>query len=198
LKQQFPKEELIFNKMSYKSRKKEKGFTLVETLVAIGILSLSILSGFTAVQGSLKNSSLSKDQITAFFLTQEAFELIKNIRDTNALVDLGGTPTNWLAGMAENSGNPCYFGNVCRIDYLKTLTNCNGAFGACPFLNQSISGTSLGLFGYTAGWQTTKFKREIQFESVSADQVYVTVRITWLQGGINQTFEVKQLLFRHG
>ncbi len=64
----------IFNKI------KNKGFTLVETLVAISILSLSILAGFTAVQNSLKSSVTAKNQMIAFYLTQDAMEFIKNKR----------------------------------------------------------------------------------------------------------------------
>ena len=45
-----------------------KGFTLVETLVAISVLSLSIAGAFTAVQGGIQSSTVAKDQITAFYL----------------------------------------------------------------------------------------------------------------------------------
>ncbi len=185
-------------------RSHSRGFTLVETLVAVSILSLSILAGFTAVQSSLRNSGLSKDQVTAFFLAQEAIEFIKNIRDENALTNLGGTPTNWLNRLAEDASDPCWFGNVCRVDpYQYAISSasaiafCGTTVGSCPVLNQSISGSTIGLFGYTAGWIATRFKREIQFQSISSDQVYITVTITWNMGAIPQTFQVRQLLFNH-
>lgn len=182
------------------TRKLLTGFTLVETLVAVSILSISILAGFTAVQGSLRNSSLTKDQITAFFLAQEGVEYVKNIRDENALYNLAnpGSPRNWLYGLTE-SGNPCFFGNVCRIDsYAKQAVFCGTADGDCPNLNQSISGSTIGLFAYTAGWSTSRFKRELKFQSITANEVYLNVRITWTQAGILQTLEIKQLLFNHG
>ena len=176
-----------------------RGFTLVETLVAVSILSLSILAGFTAVQGSLKNSSLSKDQIVAFFLAQEAIEVVKNIRDENALISLGGTPTHWLDRLTEDASEPCWFGKVCRVDYLKqTPVYCGMTAGNCPVLSQSISGGTIGLYGYTAGWTATRFKREVQFEDIRPNEVYVKVTITWNMGTLPQTLEVKQLLFNQG
>ena len=63
-------------KLSVSLRSKQ-GFTLVESLVAISILSLSILATFTAVQGGLKSSNYVKDEIVAYYLTQEAIEYIK-------------------------------------------------------------------------------------------------------------------------
>ncbi len=181
-----------------------RGFTLVETLVAVSILSVSILAGFTAVQGSLKNSSLSKDQVTAFFLAQEAIEFVKNIRDENALTNLGSTPTHWLNRLAEDSSDPCWFGNVCRVDpyqysisSVNAIVFCGTSSGSCPVLNQSISGSTTGLFGYTAGWPASRFKREIQFEQITANQIYITVTVTWNMGTVPQTFQVKQLLFNH-
>lgn len=186
------------NKIKRTVSKTKFGFTLVEALVAISILSLSILSSFTAVQNSLKNSSLSKDQITAFFLAQEAVEFIKNIRDENALKTLGGTPTNWLYGLAESGADPCFTGKICRIDsFLKNVSSCPGASGSCPFLNQAVSSPYTGLFGYTGGWPASRFKREIQFQILGANEVYVTVTITWTQALATQTFQVKQLLYNH-
>lgn len=178
------------------NHKKNKGFTLVETLVAIGILSLSILATFTAVQNSLQDSSLSKDRITAFFLAQEVVEFVKNMRDENAISDLSGTPTNWLHGVAE-SGDPCYFTTTCRIDSsTKILTSCNAdPGGVCQNIKQD---NVTGLYGYDNGWTSTRFNRVIQFQSISADEVLLTVTISWVEGVTNRTFIVSQLLFNHG
>ncbi len=174
--------------------KNNLGFTLVETLVAIGILSLSIAAAFTAVQSSLQNSGNVKDQITAFYLAQEGMEFIKNIRDENALHSLNGTPTDWLASLSAVSGDACYFGSTCIIDSPlgKTATaRCSGSFGTCPNLNQD---SNTGLFGYTSGWTATNFKREIQFQSLSAKEVLVTIKMTWINHGATKSFQVTGLL----
>jgi len=179
---------------------KSAGFTLVETLVAISILSLSILGTFTAVQNSLQQSTFAKDQITAFYLTQEAMEYVRNVRDTNGLASIssvlgGGSPVNWLHRLSENAGDPCYFGKTCMIDSPQdTITECAGGAGSCPVINED---SVTGLFGYNGSWPTTHFKRELSFQKISAGdtEVAVTVTISWTSGSFSKTFQVQQLLF---
>lgn len=180
-------------------QKKNTGFTLVETLVAVSILSLSILATFTAVQNGLHSSSVSRDEVTAFYLTQEAIEYIKNIRDENALNAISGGSATWLTGLSEVSGDPCYFGKVCMIDApLKNVMNCGSAAvtssppNLCPVLRQDVL---TGLLGYTPSWAATKFKREIQFVSVNSDEVRVVVSISWTDKNQTKSFQVNESLF---
>ncbi len=183
---------------------KNKGFTLIETLVAISILSLSIAATFTAVQNGIRSSTYAKDQITAFYLAQEGMEFIRNVRDENALHAINGTPTDWLAGLATLSTDPCFFGNTCRIDSFKGIHNPGGVVrcagvdpqDTCLKLNQnSVS----GLYGYTSGanWVTTNFRRSVIFSPFSADEVRVTIIIEWTTKGTDKSFTVTESLFNH-
>ena len=188
-----------------------RGFTLVETLVAIGILSISILATFTVVQNSLQNSVIAKDRITAFYLAQEGVEFIKNIRDQNALNFLNGASTNWLTGLVVTSSGasgPCDFGKTCIIDSpLKKIgtqpgnLSCTGGFGSCPVLRQDpTAGSGTGLWGYTGSYPSTVFKREIQFANVSVPsvpvvEVLVTIRISWTRRGVTNSFQITESLF---
>ena len=173
------------------------GFTLVESLVAVSILMLSILATFTAAQNSIHSSILAKDQTTAFYLIQEAMEYIRNIRDENALqsissVSSGGPIINWLTGLSNQASDPCYFGKTCRVDSpAKVATACSGDFGSCSVLNQD---STSGLFGYTSG-SATNFKREIQFQSLGASQIKVTILVSWTAKLVTRSVQVEQLLF---
>lgn len=183
------------------SLQSKRGFTLVETLVAVSILSLSVLSAFGAVQNSLQNSSLSKDQITAFFLAQDAIEFIKNKRDENALKNLSGIPTTWLAGVAD-PGDPCTPGSYCLVDSNTTInpiTSCTTPSNpnTCVAIRRITSGTSQGLYSYSSG-TPTKYTRYLSFEFITSEEVMLTVTINWVQSGATKTFQVKQLLFDHG
>ncbi|MCC2630583.1 MAG: seg [Candidatus Paceibacter sp.] len=83
--------------MNKKSLQKNKGFTLLETLIAIAILSVAIGSAFTVAQKSLSSSYLAKNQTAAFFLASEGIELVRNIRDNVALYNINqGTTIDWL------------------------------------------------------------------------------------------------------
>ena len=168
---------------------------MVETLVAIAILSISVLSTFMAVQSSLQNSLFARDQITAFYLIQEAMESVRNTRDGNALANIagGGSAVNWLTGISLNASDPCYFGKTCIIDSpQKQMTACSGGFGTCPVINEDPAS---GLFGYTNGWTPTKFRREIQLQQISPDEIVVVVRVSWGSGLLAKTIQIQGTLF---
>ena len=181
--------------------KKNKGFTLVETLVAISILSLSIAATFTAVQNGIQNSTIAKDQTIAFYLAQEAMEYIKNKRDNNALATLNNpdAPTNWLVGMSAVAGDPCRFDKVCRIDSPnKTIVECGSVAitsnppNVCPNLKQEASSS---LYGHLDGWTDTRFKREIQFQEVFINrEVRVFVTVSWTSRGGTRHFQAVETL----
>ena len=177
--------------MNFNKFKNEKGFTLVESLVAIGILTVAILATFGAVSTSLQNSTLVKDQTTAFFLIQEGMEYIKNIRDENALKNINGGANTWITGLDN-----CLTNKTCSIDsFAKSVAYCGVAIDSCPALNQN---SSTKLYGYTsgAGWSNTVFKRGIQITDVVANQeVRVTIRVTWTDRGQSKYVEVSQSLF---
>ena len=182
-------------KLSKSISVKSHGFTLVETLIAISILSLSIAATFTAVQNGIKSSTVAKDQVTAFYLAQEGMEFIKNIRDENALHTLNGTATNWLTSLAINSdgsSGPCDFGKTCTIDSpLKQIASCSGGFDTCPYINQD---PNTGLYGYTAIWPATSFKREIQFRQIAPNEISVVISVSWTNHGIDQSFQATETL----
>lgn len=173
-----------------------RGFTLVETLVAISILSLSVLATFGAVQNGLRYSGLTRDQITAFYLIQEGMEYVKNIRDENALYNLGGSSRSWLYGMSAAGGDLCYFGKTCELDLNNSPTwkTCTGGFGTCDVLNLN---STTGAYGYNAGWPATTFRRELQFSTVAGntDEIRLTINVSWTNRGQNKSLQVSQLLY---
>ena len=107
---------------------KKKGFTLVETLIAISILVLAVTGSFAAAHNGMTSAVFSRDQITAFYLAQEGIEQVRNLRDKNGLIG-----ANWMTGIA-NAGDPCEPGFTCYVDALNTphLIKCTAA-GSCLF-----------------------------------------------------------------
>ena len=171
-------------------RNRQSGFTVLESIVAIFVLSLSISGVFSAIQRSLSQSIISRDEVRAFYLAQEAVELVRNKRDINYLTRIvNGSSVSWLDGITTGAGS-CPVGNVCRIDanvaLANSIVNCGSVWDSCPEnLRQDSSGASPTYkYGHNAGWNVTNFKREIKFEAINADEIAMIVQITWTKGAI--------------
>lgn len=164
---------------------KNKGFTIVESLVAISILVLAVVGATSAIQTGISSYIFSKDQIIAFYLAQEGFEQIRNIRDENGLKN-----QYWLAGLSASPSDPCYFGNACIVDPVTNPapTRCSGV-GSCPVLRQDAS---TGFFGYNPSWPATIFRREIVLTGINADEISISVTVDWSKGIINRQFKARE------
>lgn len=175
------------NYMNTKTR--TKGFTLVETLVSLAILTLAVTGAFSAAQSGISSSVFSKDQVIAFYLGGEGVEQIRNLRDENAL-----NSRNWLTGIASSANDPCYFSNACTVDVVNEtpLEPCSGGLGTCKILQQDPVN---GFYGYSSGWTNTIFKREILITPINADEVSILVRVTWSKGLITRTFDIRENIF---
>lgn len=79
----------------------KKGFTIIEVLMAVFILTIGILGAFAAVQMIITFTSGIAFRLQAVYLAQEGIENIRNIRDSNwlaqAVWDRGISTTNWEA-----------------------------------------------------------------------------------------------------
>jgi len=62
-----------------------KGFTLVELIIALGVFSSGIMAAFTLALAGLNTSIENFDRINAANLAREGIELIRNVRDSNWL-----------------------------------------------------------------------------------------------------------------
>lgn len=173
--------------MKIRNLTKKEGFTIVESLVAITMLIIAISGVSKAVSTSISSYTFSRDQVIAFYLAQEGFEFIRNMRDENALNNRA-----WLTGISVNVSDPCYFGNACRVDPIASTapTRC-GAPGSCPVVRQNSSSL---FFGYNSTWRATKFRREIILSQVNANEISVLITVNWTHGTSNKQFRAKENL----
>src|SRR3990167_4310326 len=119
------------------------GFTLVETLVAVMLLSVAVVAPMSLAARSLGSAYYARDQITAFYLAQEAIEALRSIRDSQILI---------IAG--SSSGVPDIFGLIPHLNEPFTVDGRKGdastaiarCDGECPPLQ--TDGT---LYGYPGG-----------------------------------------------
>src|SRR3989344_79302 len=114
------------------------GFTLIETLVAVLLLTTAIAGPLTIVSKGLIAALVSKDQITAFFLAQDAVEYVRFVRDTNRLLGgdwitgVGGSPAGVdLSSCLTINGIGCYVDTTGTGSVAPVPTVCGGV---CPIM----------------------------------------------------------------
>ncbi len=115
---------------TYSRTKISRGFTLVETLVAVSILLLIIISPMTIAYKGMQMGFYANQEMTAVFLAQEAIEALEKLRDDDALRSLNGTPAednvwSWydaLPSSCTQSGQTC---DIDLSDY--SFHTCSGS-----------------------------------------------------------------------
>lgn len=157
--------------MIQKLIQKNKGFTILETLVAISIILIAITGPIDIIGQALKNSYYSRDQITAFYLAQEAIEYARNQRDDNALARV--PIANWLNGVTGEDAVGC-LNNAGTAEL--ALSKCvlvqdsSGTYHLKDLLvgsNDVMKKSSdEGAYGILTGTIDTNFSREIYFTRV--------------------------------
>jgi type II secretory pathway pseudopilin PulG len=173
------------------------GFTLVETLVAISILMLSVTGPLYYASESLKAATYAKDQITAFYLAQDAFEQIRKIRDDNVY---GDGSLGWNIGLNGCEATSCRVAPNEGSFYTIENTNSPSTDYYSLFLNP-IS----GVYSHDSSNTKTIFGREILIEPMDATdpsldlwegatEMKVTVKIKWNSRGTPREFTAYEFL----
>ena len=159
---------------TYKPQHTRQGFTLIETMVAITILVVAVSAPLTLAAQSLFAAFYAKDQTTAFYLAQEAVEVVRNKRDSNMLAFLGGESRGWLDDIPVNEDFHVDVPNdeftVCSGSCLDTFLLHNGSFynhqtGDATRFSRGVLVTpnadqdSEATITVTVEWQTGSFKR---------------------------------------
>lgn len=199
----------------YSKKQKNKGFTILETLVAITIILIAITGPLDIIAHSLKASYYSRDEVTAFYLAQEAIEYARNLRDNNAL-DPNTKVDDWLNGVVPDQclndvGHPnerkCMLVQDAGGNY-KPFTPCGST---CDVMKKLINDDDTGAYGVTdsANLEDTNFTREVYFTKVldgsvdsrdplgqTRNEVIMTVNIYWSNNfGSDNKFTLSTRLF---
>ena len=150
-------------------RSTSAGFTLIETLVAITILTLAVVGPLFAAHRAVIAAQISRSQLVASYLAQEGVEYVRSMRDSIYLAASPGADAStvaWTTFLTSNNplsvtqcrasqGNP----NVwCAFDPTLSsgLQPCSG--GSCTPLYLSSS----GVYVQSSTGAPTPYTRSIQ------------------------------------
>lgn len=176
----------------------QKGFTIIETLVAIFILITAVLVPLTIASKGILYSNIIRDQSTASYLAQEAIEYVRQQRDNQALVINGGG--SWANVLSQFSD--CTGGKYCTIDVVtETVSPCASGGTVCAPLNQDlaspITDPTAYAYGYNPAWTPTKFTRSISIAddtTMPNHEAKITVIMSWLTNGVARQFAIYEYI----
>lgn len=190
-----------FSKYKRNRELTDGGFTILETLVAISILVLALTAPLAIVAQALRSSYYARDQVTAYYLAQEAIEFLRNKRD-NAGLQASANADTWT-DLFDAEGSPII--NTAGASNLKAYL-VRGSSGyylkacgtTCPEVSYDASASTGVLYGADNAGESSIFTREIiisepvratlsdgtEKESDSTNppklrELVVTVRVRW-------------------
>ena len=167
-----------------KVRNSPRGFTLIETLVAMSVLLVSLAGPLSIAAKALQSAYYARDQVTAFYLAQEAIEYVRTYREQNYLAL---PPGEWLSGIDD-----CMSPNICTVDFPNFNHQVCGGDGCAPLL---ISASNR-LYNIESG-DPSIYTRSLTLSPVSGnpDEILVSVTVSWNTSGGGRTFELTEHMF---
>ena len=194
---------MIINKLKFKqnfSSTKQSGFTIVEALVAIFILTVSVSSMLGVTASAATSARFANNQLTANYLLQEGIDYIRNSRDTIAFQNREDLLYGWDVFIAKYGGaskSMCFGVDGCDIRMenfspsLLTSTDiisfpCTGE--KCE--NLSLYNGTNPTFFYSHKIDSnnvlSNFSRTIKMTKINDDEVKITVTVNWVNGSLDK------------
>jgi len=166
----------------------QKGYSLIEVMIAVAILMMAIVAPMTIAIKSIQSSQYTLEQNTAIFLAQEGISIIEALRNHYALAsfdDISVDPWEWTTNLSDCDSQ---FG--CNFDASDPL---NIAVGSPDTVACSEEGTNCVLYydgesSVRSAYRTDNssgvdsgFTRRVFFEGydVNADVLNVLVEVEW-------------------
>lgn len=180
---------------------KKTGFTLLETLVAIAVFMTAILGPTALAVYSMRSLSHGRDQVTAYYLAEDALEYIKNKKDSNKI-----DGNEWTDGLSE-----CVQEGLkkrCYIDTInETETKCDPLIvwpnsGTCSVKLNYHSDTGFYDYLFTDPFEETIFTRTIKILEIANhsggsedDEAKITVEVFWQEKSVTKSFTLESYIF---
>ncbi len=141
----------------------QKGFTIIETLVAVTLLMIAIAGPLLIASKGLTSALYAKDQMTASYLAQEAMETIKNQKSNLDYNDLLGSKFDTFISKLNTSCGDQY--HRCDFDTITpgNFTNCGPSGALCPLFVSDKN-----IYSTNDSGNKTVFKRGFYLEKATA------------------------------
>lgn len=184
-----------------KNTRSTRGFTLIETLIAVSLIAIAFSSFVDLLVKSIQATRITHESYLASSLASDAMEIVKNKKDNHVGCVKNNPPCATLSGTLQNKwqdklvGGPYEVdvtqpnrqlatgnlenvsGSLDRMCVVETPAQHRGKFAHCDF------GTGTPLPG--------NFTRTVTVTAVGDHSVEVTVEVNWDHGSL----QTQKLLF---
>ncbi len=178
---------------------KTKGFSLIETIVAIVVLTLAVVGPMTLSAQSIRASRDARLELTATHLAEEGMEVVHNIRDNNSAQDADPARGAWMTNILPICSTGCVVDVTEHSTGVWGPTALISCAGNCSTVDRIYQHSTTGLYrqfssALASPWTVTPFRRSVTVTEVVANrQVRVTSSVSYRSyGGSPRTISTSQ------
>ncbi len=170
---------------------RSRGFTLIETMVAVTILTFAVVGPMTVASRAIVATQIARSQLTANYLAQEGIEYIRAMRDNeylDARLNGGDAWTDFLTFIAQ-----CKGAYACTLDPGPTVTIGVGSglsLAPCPVGNCARLYLDTNGYNQQNNGTKTQFTRFVQTTSISTTDEKIVSTVSWDFHGATYTVTV--------
>ncbi len=181
----------------FKFKNNNKGFTILEALVAISILSISVAGMIGVTASSMSYSRYASDSITANYLLEEAIDSVRNSRDSILKKD----SNDWGSFLSKYSS--CFNQRGCILDVEKFSPTVNlgdvalcSSTGCSPFYYDNNTSGNYVFYNYRNVGVLSRFTRMVKMTNLTTDhnEVKVVATVTWTNGSSQKSQSLETYL----
>ncbi|MDD3711473.1 MAG: type II secretion system protein [Patescibacteria group bacterium] len=163
--------------------KNKKAFTLIEIIIILFVASVGIMASLSLAIRSSYFQNVRKDVITVTFLANEGLDLMKNIRDTNIIMDRAYD--DW-----DGTGSVGVSQNFYKVDYYSLI-----ATSVASIDETVLQQNDDGFYLYDSEEDDSIFKRMITTTAETTASTSVEVHIQWENRGNTYDYNLETILY---
>jgi prepilin-type N-terminal cleavage/methylation domain-containing protein len=156
--------------------KNKPGFTLVEIITVLFIVSIGMVGVLSLIIQNIQGHNLNKNSLAAYQLAQEGIELIRKVRDTN-----------WNNSVVYNTA---LAPGLYYMDYLDDTPN-----SLATDTQGDLYKSDTDFYAHASSANLTSFRRIIEIVSTSTQAMTIHSRVSWIERGQSYSYNLEATLY---
>ncbi len=171
-----------------------RGFTVVETLMALTVFSMVVVALVTVSSSSVTNVNFMRNRLTASYLGQEGIEVVRNIRDGYIASGAG-----W-ASFVATFDNQCMSESGCDFDPMQSIAQGDGMYSTSGLSECTLQTNESEYYSPLGGLvfqRRTPYCRRIQFVPLTdgSQGLKIVSTVTWQDGTTPKTLQMVDYIY---